>query len=50
MNNLGGRLLGDTAHVSTSQCSCVDTDWHSCLGRSGPYLHSAHLGGEEQFE
>lgn len=41
---LGDRLLGDTAHAPTSPCSCVDTDWHSCLGMSGPDLHSAHLG------
>lgn len=41
---LGDRLLGDIAHAPISQCSCEDIDWHSCLGRSAPYPHSARLG------
>lgn len=50
MNNLGDRILGDTAHAPTSQCSCGDTDWHNCLGRSGPDLHSAHLRENNSHE
>lgn len=48
-DDLGDRLLGDTAHAPTSPCSCVDTDWHSCLGRTGPDLHSAHLGKKDYW-
>lgn len=44
---LGDRLLGDTARAPISQCSCEGTDWHSSLGRSAPYPHSAHLGNKE---
>lgn len=46
---LGDRLLGDTAHAPISQCSCEDIDWHSSLGRSVPYPHSAHLGNKESI-
>lgn len=40
---LGGRLLGDTARAPISRRSCVDIDWHSCLGKSALYPRSARL-------